>query len=71
MTWLTRAAGTLVALALSAASATAQDYPTKNITLITYESNYGLRYIYLDGRLPLTAVTPDEVDRLLDAIAPA
>jgi len=23
---------------------------TKNIMLITYESNYGLRYIYLDGR---------------------
>jgi hypothetical protein len=23
---------------------------TKNITLITYESNYGLRYIYTDGR---------------------
>ena len=23
---------------------------TKNLTLITYESNYGLRYIYTDGR---------------------
>ena len=23
---------------------------TKNLTLITYESNYGLRYIYMDGR---------------------
>ncbi len=23
---------------------------TKNIMLITYESNYGLRYVYLDGR---------------------
>jgi hypothetical protein len=23
---------------------------TKNLMLITYESNYGLRYIYLDGR---------------------
>jgi hypothetical protein len=25
---------------------------TKNVMLITYESNYGLRYIYLDGRPP-------------------
>jgi hypothetical protein len=23
---------------------------TKNLMLITYESNYGLRYVYLDGR---------------------
>ena len=23
---------------------------TKNLMLITYESNYGLRYIYMDGR---------------------
>ena len=23
---------------------------TKNLTLITYEANYGLRYIYTDGR---------------------
>jgi tripartite-type tricarboxylate transporter receptor subunit TctC len=34
MTWFTRAAGTLVALALTAASATAQDYPARPITLI-------------------------------------
>ena len=34
MTWFTRAAGTLVALALTAVSASAQDYPTRPITLI-------------------------------------
>ena len=34
MTWFTRLGGTLVALALGVASASAQDYPTKNITLI-------------------------------------
>ncbi|HKS61340.1 MAG TPA: tripartite tricarboxylate transporter substrate binding protein BugD [Xanthobacteraceae bacterium] len=34
MTWFTRLSGTLVALALSAASASAQDYPTRPITLI-------------------------------------
>jgi len=34
MTWFTRAAGTLVALALTAVSAPAQDYPTRPITLI-------------------------------------
>src|SRR6187399_310862 len=34
MTWFTRAAGTLAALALTAVSASAQDYPTRPITLI-------------------------------------
>ena len=34
MTWFTRAAGTLVALALTAVAASAQDYPTRPITLI-------------------------------------
>src|ERR1044071_5838917 len=34
MTWFTRLAGTLVALALSAVSATAQDYPARPITVI-------------------------------------
>jgi len=34
MTWFIRAAGTLVALALTAVSASAQDYPTRPITLI-------------------------------------
>jgi tripartite-type tricarboxylate transporter receptor subunit TctC len=34
MSWFTRAAGTLVALALTAVSASAQDYPTRPITLI-------------------------------------
>ena len=34
MTWFTRAAGTLVALALTAVSASAQEYPTRPITLI-------------------------------------
>jgi hypothetical protein len=32
---------------------------TKNLMLITYESNYGLRYIYLDGRpAPANDPTP-------------
>ena len=34
MTWFNRAAGTLVALALTAVSAAAQDYPTRAITVI-------------------------------------
>ena len=34
MTWFTRAAGTLVALTLTAVSASAQEYPTRPITLI-------------------------------------
>src|SRR6187399_1117294 len=34
MTWFTRAAGTLAALALTAVSASAQDYPSRPITLI-------------------------------------
>ena len=34
MTWFTRAAGMLVALTLTAVSASAQDYPTRPITLI-------------------------------------
>ena len=33
---------------------------TKNLMLITYESNYGLRYIYMDGR-PAPEQRPDPV----------
>ena len=29
---------------------------TKNLMLITYEANYGLRYIYLDGRPAPTTI---------------
>ena len=41
---------------------------TKNLTLITYESNYGLRYIYTDGR-PASEVPKGPTDRTRSSAA--